>query len=203
MATRSFAGLLGLLLLAACSPQAVFAQPGGASGAGGQMVCYGEYALCSSAPCTDDPNSPGGAICDCEIPPEGLNVGNSSCESRGQQLTSTFSLWDITKTAAKPAKRSLGCEGANATAWAFCLDSTCKRTASGGAQCSCKLAPASSFYTLGGGCDEAQCTAPTTPPGQKQPYKYWSGATLTEFLSGYDQLWVFHEKIPKLNFCQP
>lgn len=38
--------------------------------------------------------------------------------------------------------------------------------------------------------------------GQKQPYKYWSGATLTEFLSGYDQLWVFYEKIPKLNFCQ-
>jgi hypothetical protein len=155
------------------------------------------------APSSEDPLQSGTVVCDCEIPPEGWNVGNSTCESRGQKLTSTFSLWDITKTPTKPAKRSLACEGANANAWAFCLDSPCENTESGAARCSCTLAKASEFYTLGGGCDVAQRKAPTTPPGRTRPYKYWSGASLTEFLSGYGQLWVFYEQIPKLNFCQP
>lgn len=89
--------LSGVMFLAAF-PAAGLAQSGDATGAGGQTVCFGAYALCSSAPCADDPLQSGKVVCDCEIPPDGLNAGNSTCESRGQQLTSTFPLWDITKT---------------------------------------------------------------------------------------------------------
>jgi len=179
-------GLLGLVL--------VF--PGAARGdeSGGQLICLGRYALCSSAECQPIENEDSAVLCDCELPPEGLNVGNSTCQSRAEKLTSTFSLWDLTATVDKPAKRALLCEGEPARAWAFCLDSPCTRKGDG-ARCTCPLAEPSAYYVFVEEC----------PASEEERAKMCSttvsAAMLTQLLSGYSQLWPFYADIPRLEYC--
>ncbi len=161
---------------------------------GGQVICLGRYALCSSAQCQPIAGDKTNVKCDCELPPEGLNIANSSCQSRARNLTSTFSLWDLTATRTKKAKRSLACTGDNAGAWAFCLDAPC--TESGGrATCTCKLMPKSAYYTFTASC-------PSSDGAQREACgKIWSGANKAELLSGYSQLWSFYADIPDLLYC--
>lgn len=68
----------------------------GADTSGGQRICDGPYALCSSAKCHAIDSDSNHVKCTCEGPLQGLNIANSSCRSRTKQLTSTFSLWDPT-----------------------------------------------------------------------------------------------------------
>ena len=161
---------------------------------GGQVVCLGRYALCSSAQCAPIENDVTHVSCACELPPDGLNIGNSSCQDRARALTSTFSLWDLTETETKAAKHSLACTGENANAWAFCLDATCS-VEDGKATCRCALKPASDFYTFTPAC-------PSSDAARAEACgKTWSGALLPELLSGYSQLWSFYDDIPKLKYC--
>ena len=93
---RSIVILVGLLTLAA--------QSGHAVDSGGQIICEGRYALCSSAQCKPIPGSSSEVNCACEGPVDGLNIANSSCNARTDMLTSTFSLHDPSITGRKAAK---------------------------------------------------------------------------------------------------
>lgn len=154
------------------------------------IICLGQYALCSSALCQPDEDGDGMVNCACEGPLEGLNLGaKSSCQQRGNELISTFSLWDLTATRSKPAKSVLVCEGEHQNAWAFCLDSPC-RIVDGEVICSCTLAEKSDYYTFAGNCETEQACQ-----------KLWSAAALPDLLGGYSALWEFEADIPKLQYC--
>jgi len=161
---------------------------------GGQRVCDGPYALCSSAKCQAIDGDPHHVKCTCEGPLQGLNIANSTCQARTNALTSTFSLWDPTATNRKPAKSSLACTGKNAGKWAFCLDAPCS-VENGTVSCRCQLKPASDYYTFidvcpsGGTSLRAACA------------EIWSAASKAELLSGFSQLTPFYGNPPKLTYC--
>ncbi len=179
-------GLFGLVLL---TSGAVLAD-----GSGGQVICLGRYALCSSAQCKPIGTDKQNVQCDCEMPPEGLNIGNSTCLSRARNLTSTFSLWDLTATKDKKAKPSLACTGDKAGAWAFCLDAPCT-VANGRATCTCKLMPRSDYYTFISSCPSSDAEH------RAACGKIWSGANKAELMSGYSQLWSYYADFPDLVYC--
>ena len=149
----------------------------GAGTSGGQRICDGPYALCSSAKCQAIDGDPSHVKCTCEGPLRGLNIANSSCQARTDQLTSTFSLWDPTAAGHKPAKSSLACTGGHAGKWAFCLDAPCN-VEKGTVSCRCQLNRASEYYTFINVCPvdgrslRAACA------------EIWSAASQTELLSG-------------------
>jgi len=181
--------LLFALTRAYLVPSAAFADS-----SGGQLICDGTYALCSSAACEKDPDDPSKSQCRCEGPLQGLNVGDSTCLARAAQLTSTFPLWDLTATPTKPAKRSLGCTGKDAGEWAFCLDAPCE-VAEGVVTCRCSVTAASDYYTF-------TDRFPADPAEQsKLCGGLWSAALQAELMSGYSQLWLFYADIPKLEYC--
>ena len=66
----------------------------GADTSGGQRICDGPYALCSSAKCQTIDGDPSHVQCVCVGPLQGLNIADFTCQARTDQLTSTFSLWD-------------------------------------------------------------------------------------------------------------
>ena len=142
-------------------------------------------ALCSSAKCQAIDGDPGHVKCTCEGPLQGLNIANSSCPARTDQLTSTFSLWDPTATANKPAKSSLACTGSNAGKWAFCLDAPCS-VEKGAVSCRCLLNPASDYYTF---IDVCPSDAPSLRAACAE---IWSAASQAELLSGFSQLTPFY-----------
>jgi hypothetical protein len=186
---------LSVFLTAIFTLFGVYSVPVLADSSGGQLICEGTYALCSSAACTKSSKHPGNADCRCEGPLQGLNVGDSTCQSRAAKLTSTFSLWDLTATPSKPAKHSLGCTGDEGGEWAFCLDAPCEVGADGTVTCHCKVSAASEYYTFSDTC----------PADAREQHaicgKLWSGALQAELLSGYSQLWSFYADIPKLEYC--
>jgi len=161
---------------------------------GGQRICDGPYALCSSARCTGIDGDPGHVLCRCEGPLQGLNIGNSSCQARTGRLTSTFSLWDATAAGHKPAKSSLACTGGNAGKWAFCLDAPCELDR-GTLSCRCELKPASDYYTFTNAC-------PTDADALRSACaETWSAASQAELNSGFSQLTPFYGNPPKLTYC--
>ena len=62
------AGLVSFVMLS-CAPVR-------ADTSGGQVICLGRYALCSSAQCQPIAGDKTNVKCDCELPPEGLNIAN-------------------------------------------------------------------------------------------------------------------------------
>ena len=170
--------------------------PAAADSSGGTRICEGPYALCSSAKCQPIGGDPAHVKCACEGPLNGLNIGDSSCQSRTDRLTSTFSLWDITATRRKPAKRSISCTGDNANKWAFCLDAPCG-VENGAVACTCRLGPASDYIILTGGCpaDDKALRAACA--------QIWSSASQAELMSGYSQLTPFYGDPPKIAYCPP
>jgi len=167
----------------------------GADTSGGQRICDGPYALCSSAKCQAIDGDPSNVKCTCEGPLQGLNIANSSCQARTNQLTSTFSLWDPTATKHKPAKSSLACTGSNARRWAFCLDAPCS-VEKGAVSCRCQLKPASDYYTF-----INVCPLDGTPL-RAACAEIWSAASKAELLSGFSQLAPFYGNPPKLAYCR-
>lgn len=161
---------------------------------GGARICEGPYALCSSAKCQPIDGDPGHVTCACEGPLNGLNIGNSSCLERTQAPISTFSLWDLTATAGKHAKKSLTCAGENAGRWAFCLDGPCK-TENGKVSCTCRLQPAAAFVAFVDECpaDRAALHAACS--------QIWSSATTGQLGSGYSQLAAFYGRPPQIARC--
>ena len=161
---------------------------------GGQTICLGRYALCSHAKCEAIANDTKLVKCTCEGPLNGLNIANSTCQSRVQALTSTFSLKDLGVPDSPPAKRSLACTGENAHEWAFCLDAPCDEK-NGIVSCTCKLKKKSDYYTFAKAC----------PANARELHaicgEIWSGAELSELISGYSQLWSFYADTPKLEYC--
>lgn len=165
-----------------------------ADNSGGQRICEGPYALCSSAQCQPVAGDPTRVDCACEGPFNGLNIGNSSCAARIQGLTSTFSLVDPTATKTKSAKPSLACTGDNANRWAFCLDAPCS-VVDGKASCQCTLNPVSDYYTFTNAC-------PTDGAALKQACgQIWSAASQTELVSGFSQLSPFYGNPPVIAYC--
>ncbi len=162
---------------------------------GGQTTCLGQYALCSHAKCERIAGDPRHVKCSCEGPLSGLNIANSSCQSRAQALTSTFSLKDLGVPDSPPAKRSLACTGENAHEWAFCLDAPCAKDVKGGVSCTCTLSSRSDYYTFTSSC----------PANSKELHavcgEIWSAAALNELISGYTQLWTYYAETPKLEYC--
>jgi len=138
--------------------------------------------LCSSARCQPIAGDP-------------IHVQCAS-EARAGKLTSTFSLWDLTATRHKPAKTPVSCTGANANAWAFCLDASCVAE-KGGMSCTCKLSPASDYTIFASACpsdDKALHVACS---------QIWSSASGAELMSGYSQLAPYYGNPPKLAYCPP
>ena len=131
--------------------------------------------------------------CSCEGPLNGLSIGDSSCGSREDRLTSTFSLWDLTATRRKPAKTTISCNGENANKWAFCLDARCSAD-KGGVSCKRQPVPASDYIILtsarpaDGKALHAACA------------QVWSSASQAELMSGYSQLAPFYGAPPKIAY---
>lgn len=197
-ALRRLGSALAVMALAACALLAVvLIAPQGARAAdttGGDTVCDGQYALCSSAQCHAIDGDPTRVTCDCEGPFRGQNVANTTCKSREKSLMSTFSMWDFTATATKTAKQSMFCGGANAGAWAFCLDAPCK-VENGKTSCTCQLKPASDYYTFTETC-------PGSAADQKAACsKIWSAANKAEQDSGYAQLAAKTTNPSKIAYC--
>ena len=166
----------------------------GADTSGGQRICDGPYALCSSAKCQTIDGDPSHVQCVCVGPLQGLNIADSTCQARTDQLTSTFSLWDPTATGHKPAKASLACTGSNAGKWAFCLDAPCS-VEDGAVSCRCQLNPPSDYYTFTNAC-------PTDGTALRAACaEIWSAATQAELSSGFSQLAPFYGNPPKLSYC--
>ena len=170
--------------------------PADADSSGGTRICDGRYALCSSARCQPIDGDPTHVQCSCEGPLNGLNIGDSSCQSRTDRLTSTFSLWDITATRHKPAKRPVSSTGANANKWAFCLDAPCSAD-KGGVSCKCLLNAASDYTIFSSSCptDDKALHAACA--------EIWSSASQAELMSGYSQLTPFYGNRPNLAYCPP
>ena len=166
----------------------------GADTSGGQRICDGPYALCSSAKCQTIDGDPSHVKCVCEGPLQGLNIANSSCETRTDQMTSTFSLWDFTAIGHKPAKSSLACTGSNAGKWAFCLDAPC-RVEKGAVSCLCQLKAPSDYYTFTNACPVGETAL------RAACAEVWSAASQAELLSGFSQLAPFYGNPPKLAYC--
>jgi hypothetical protein len=166
-----------------------------ADASGGQRICDGRYALCSSAQCQPIPGDPKHVTCSCEGPLRGLNIANSSGAVREYQLTSTFSLRDPAGAPDQAPKSSMACTGENAGKWAFCLDAPCT-AGSGGVSCTCELSAASDYYTFTSACPtdgkalHAACALT------------WSAASKAELLSGYSQLAPFYGYPPELAYCE-
>lgn len=114
----------------------------------GGNFCFGEYALCSSAFCTPVAGNSGMVDCHCYGIYQGLNIGHSSCQSRAENLTSTFSVQNQFASNLQPQAYSLLCSGDDAGPWASCLDAPCT-TESGSVVCQCPVQSASenTFYT--------------------------------------------------------
>ncbi len=166
-----------------------------AGGSGGTRICEGPYTLCSSALCQPIAGEPKQVKCACEGPLNGLNIGNTSCAVRTSRPTSTFSLWDLTATGTKPAKKSLTCSGENAGKWAFCLDAHCA-VENGEVSCKCTLQQKpSSFIAFVDECP-ADGAALHRICGQ-----IWSSATPKELKSGYSQLTPFYGEPPEIALC--
>jgi hypothetical protein len=161
---------------------------------GGQQICDGPYALCSSAQCQPIVGDPTKVTCSCEGPLRGQNIANSACAARERSLTSTFSLWDPTTTPTKPAKPVLGCLGGSANQWAFCLDAPCT-VENGKTTCQCALKPASDAYVFASAC-------PTDAASLKDACgKIWSAASKAELESGYSQLKAVSSPAPEMTYC--
>jgi len=170
--------------------------PARADSSGGTRICEGQYALCSSAKCQAINGDPTHVKCFCEGPLNGLNIGDSSCQARTQQLTSTFSLWDLTATPRKPAKTPVSCTGADANKWAFCLDAPSSADR-GGVSCACQLSPASDYTIFAPAC-------PADAAGLHHACaQIWSSASQAELTSGYSQLAPSYGNPPKLAYCPP
>lgn len=181
---------IAMLTLVAGAPQAAWA----ANVSGGDTVCDGQYALCSSAQCHAIDGDPTRVTCDCEGPLRGQNIANTTCASREASLMSTFSMWDFTATATKAAKSSMLCAGPNAGAWAFCLDAPCT-VQNGKTTCTCQLKPASDYYTFTATCP-GDASALKTACSQ-----IWSAANKAEQDSGYAQLAAKVTNPAKISYC--
>jgi hypothetical protein len=151
---------------------------------GGQRICDGPYALCSSAKRQAIDGDPSHVKCTCEGPLQGLNIANSSCQSRTDRLTSTFSLRDPTAVGHKPAKSSLACTG----------DAPCS-VANSTVYCQCRLNPVSDYYKFINVCPSDATSLRATCA------EIWSAASQAELLSGFSQLTPFYGNPPKLAYC--
>lgn len=196
--------LIQRALLTACLslPLAAFADqdhPIGKIGPNGGLICDTEYALCTSAECTPDPDNPTSkAICDCAVD-KGPNYGVlSTCTARepvdASGTTLLISTYAFRQT---PTKDVMTCAGANY--WTDCLDAPCvvdprnpKK-----AICTCNLIAPNDpaykdvFLTYGGGCNTKTCQT-----------SYWSGATDANFKAGSDALMkVLGLTEAPFNFC--
>jgi hypothetical protein len=144
---------------------------------GGDVVCYGKYALCSSAKCVPVPGSKGKSVCNC-IVEDGASLGNLSCEERkprvekygAKLIYSSFSFRN------KPWQM-LKCPSGKA--WTFCLDMPCfvsphdpKK-----AICTCDVKTTGEFYTEGGACNPDECSN-----------HLWSAATSDALTTGTSAL---------------
>lgn len=157
----------------------------GQYGADSGLVCDGDYALCTSAECTPDPDNPTAkAVCDCTVE-NGQNYGVlTTCAARTAVETSGTTLLVSTYSFAQAATKDvMTCTGANY--WTDCLDAPCVVDPRDPTKaiCTCNLISPDNpnynqaFVTYGGGCDTSTC----------QP-AYWSGATAPNFAAGSDAL---------------
>lgn len=119
----------------------------------GNKYCVEGYALCSTAFCNPIPDNSTHVTCQCLGPFSGLNVGNTSCQSRAQRLTSTFSLQNqfTDSIPPQPPLYRVHCTGRYAGQWASCFDAPCS-TAQGTVTCTCPLRPKSDNLYLSQEC---------------------------------------------------
>ena len=165
-----------------------------ADSVGGSTVCRGRYALCSSAQCRPLTGDKDHAVCRCEGPLIGANLGNSPCAARKAKMTSTFSLADLIPAHGRTARSALHCTGSDMNRWAFCLDAPCTAI-KGGAACTCKLQKISAFTVFSAGC--------LSDPDKVHALcaKIWSSASDDELQSGFAHLKPLYSDAPKLAYC--
>jgi hypothetical protein len=130
------------------------------------IVCYQQYALCTSAPCVPDPANKTHANCLCDVL-KGNSVGYTTCAERKtmttgdkiSQIVSTFSFAQFA------TKKFVSCKAG--LPWTNCVDSPCTIAGSDPthAVCNCPIVNTEAFFTLGGDCNTASCN------------NLWSGAT--------------------------
>lgn len=167
---------------------------GAADTSGGQTICDGRYALCSSARCDEMAGDPSHVACHCEGPLKGRNIANSACAAREKALTSTFSLYDPTGGPDRKATSVLSCTGAKARSWAFCLDAPCTETG-GKVTCRCELKPATDFYAFTATCPSGDAALAAACG------LIWSAASREELESGVAQLSAGLSGAPRLSYC--
>lgn len=117
----------------------------------GYNLCITPYALCSKAFCRPIPSNSTHVDCYCEGPFDDLNIGQSTCKSRIDSLTSTFSYHNIFPTVHHPVTYMVNCSDQCAGPWADCLDAPCSSTMDN-VVCTCPLQPASSNVILSSIC---------------------------------------------------
>lgn len=189
--TRTIRFCVALVPMLAAALIAFAAQ---ADSAGESTICRGRYALCSSAQCRPLRGDKDHAVCRCEGPLRGPNIGDSPCAAREATITSTFSLADLISRHGHAAKTPLHCAGSDMNRWASCLDAPCTGI-KGGVACKCKLQPISAFTVFSAGC--------LSDPDKVHALcaKIWSSASDNEFENLYRQLRPLHSDAPKLGFC--
>jgi len=134
---------------------AVLVLDGAANAAGPDfIICKSTYALCTTAPCSPIPGSPGMVSCKCGVL-TGYSVGSKECEEKntpeGLQLRSRY----------YPIKSYARCS--NSRPWAWCLDSPCiaDKTDSAQAACKCSVVSDKGAYVIvnnAGKYDKSSCT---------------------------------------------
>ena len=140
-------------------------------------VCDDIYALCSSAPCQEIPDSDNRALCLCDVL-NGKNLGFSTCKQREKQkasydqvnILSTFSFGNMrNKYVTCPA----------GIPWTNCLDQGCiiDKNNPNKAHCNCKIEKGTSYVTFAGDCNISSC-------GKSM----WSGAKINDNLNFIEYL---------------
>lgn len=177
------------------------------------LVCSNQvYALCTSAPCVQDPSDPNTTICLCDVIKDGpmvslntLPVNGGNCDDlkpiTRHGLTYIYSTYSTEQMERKNGegtgdKKFITCKG-NA-AWSDCLNKLCVINPDGvTATCFCrKVTDGTPFVTLGGNCNHEVC-----------PDSLWSAATIQSVASAsvYLNNWLednqMNELIKEPNHC--
>jgi len=136
-------GIVSMIALSAAAGEIPPAPPGMVK----PTMCNGPFALCIKAPCKKEPDSNNLYPCECVIE-HGWNMGQSSCQERVEQLTSTYS------NLFNECSRTVTCPS---SPWAWCYGAKCDRKSPDAtlATCHCPvLTGVNVVLTSKGNCDQ-------------------------------------------------
>ena len=142
-------------------------------------LCQQQFALCTSAPCSPEPDNPKVAICSCDVE-DGPSLASVACDTvkpstDANGIRTVYSQFALKQW--QQGKKTLKCP--SGTPWTWCLDKPCTVDPANPkkAICACDVVRTGEWITAGGNCNTATCNT-----------AYWSAAPLDAFSDGTDFL---------------